>query len=156
MRNGVLIVWAILLGCAAALGAEKKEDEFTKRGPLDKHAGYVQQVLDTLELTDEQKPQLAKIVAEGHAAWRAWFKKNHEKVDAYAEAVRKAKESGDKETLKKVRKKKKAFMHTAPSLLRQPEPVRKALTESERKLFDERLQKLKEDLHRPAKKRSSE
>ena len=113
-------------------------------------------VSDTLELTDQQKPQLKKIVADGHAAWRAWFKENHEKVDAYVTAIRKAKESGDKEKLKKVRKEKKAFMHTAPSLLRQPEPVRKVLTEDQRKPFDERLQKLKEDLHRPAEKRSSE
>ncbi len=156
MHSRLLIVCTILFGCSTVAGAEKKEGEFTKRGPLDKHAALVQGVLDTLDLTKQQKPQLAKIVAEGHAAWRAWYKKNHEKVDAYAEAVRKVKESGDKEELKKVRKEKKAFMHTAPSLLRQPEPVRPVLTEPQRKLFDERLQKLKEDLHRPAKKQPSE
>jgi hypothetical protein len=37
------------------------------------------------------------------------------------------------------RKQKKAFMHTAPSLLRHPEPVRAVLTPEQRKLFDERL-----------------
>ena len=71
---------------------------------------------------------------------------------AYLDAVRAANESGDRQRLAAVRKEKKVFMHTAPSLLRQPEAVRSVLSESQRKLFDERLNKLKQELHRPAKK----
>ena len=44
-------------------------------------------------------------------------------------------------------------MHTAPSLLRHPEPVRSVLTQQQRGLFDERLLKLKRDLHRPPAER---
>jgi hypothetical protein len=142
-----------LFGFAAAAASAEDEAEFTKRGPLDNHAALVQQVLDTLELGDEQRADLKKIVAEGHAAWRAWFQQNHEKVDAHQAAVRAAKASGDKKKLAGVKRQKKAFMHTAPSLLRQPEPVRAALDESQRKLFDERLDALKRWLHLPPKNR---
>lgn len=146
----------IAIGLLSAGDAKNEKDGFTKRGPLDKHAGLVQQVLDTLNLEPQQKKQqLQRIVAEGHAAWRVWFRKNHEKVDAYNKAIQAAKASGDKKELNKVRKEKKVFMHTAPSLLRKPEPVRAALTEEQRKLFDERLLKLKRDLHRPAKKKKA-
>jgi len=138
--------------CFFAAVACASEAKFTKRGPLDKHASHVQRVLDTLDLGDAQKEKLLWIVGQGHAAWRAWFEKNHEKVDAHTNAVRDAKASGDKERLKKAKREKKVFMHTAPSLLRYPETVREALTDEQRRLFDERLMQVKRDLHRPAKK----
>lgn len=125
---------------------------FDSRGPLDKRASHVQGVLDTLDLSDLQKEKLKQIVAQGHAAWRAWYEKYYEKVDAHTKAVQDAKTSGDKERLKKAEREKKVFMHTAPSLLRYPDPVRDALTEEQRRLFDERLMQVKRDLHRPAKK----
>jgi len=147
---------AMWIGFAVTGAAGGDQSEFTKRGPLDKHAAYVQEVLDTLDLSDQQKAELKKIVAEGHAAWRAWFRKNHEKVDAHANAVREAKDSGDKERIKKAQKEKKVFMHTAPSLLRKPEPVRAALTEQQRKVFDERLLQKQRELHRPHKKKPAD
>ena len=152
MPTRILIAWTTLLACAVAVQAQTEQPEFTKRGPLDKHAAHVQQVLDTLDLNPQQQARLEKIVADGHAAWRAWYQKHHEKVDAYQDAIRAANESGDKQRLAAIRKEKKVFMHTAPCLLRQPEAVRIVLSESQRKLFDERLNKLKQDLHQPAKK----
>ena len=152
MQVACIACW-IALGLSSADAVKGEEEAFDKRGPLDKHAGLVQKVLDTLDLPPQQKTPLKKIVAEGHAEWRAWFRKNHEKVDAHNKAVQAAKAAGDKKQLNNVRKEKKVFMHTAPSLLRKPDAVRKALTEEQRKLFDERLLKLKRDLHRPVKKK---
>ncbi len=150
MRTGKYAIAAIM--CFFGVVACASEAKFTKRGPLDKHASHVQAVLDTLDLDDPQKEKLAKIVCQGHAPWRTWFEKNHEKVDAHTKAVQDAKASGDKERLKRVKQEKKVFMHTAPSLLRYPKTVREALTEEQRRLFDERLMQVKRDLHRPAKK----
>jgi hypothetical protein len=137
-----------------ALAAED-QTEFTKRGPLDKHASLVQEVLDTLELNETQQAHLKKIVAEGHAAWRSWYRKHHQQVDYHQSAVEAAKASGDKKKLADVRKQKKVFMHTAFSLLRQPESVRAALPESQRTLFDQRLDQLKRALHVPPQKREA-
>lgn len=154
MRKLVLIAWTVILGTSAAgSAAESDGAAFTKRGPLDGHAEYVQQVLDTLDISDDQQVQLARIVADGHAAWREWFRENHEKVAAHAEAVRVAKTLGDPKRLAAVRKEKKVFMHTAPSLLRHPEPVRAVLTPQQLDLFDERLLDLQRDLHHPPSER---
>lgn len=152
MPGRVLILVTVLLGCTTATRGDGGDGAFTKRGPLDKHAGYVQQVLDTLDVSPQQKTQLERIVADGHVAWRTWYRKNHEKVDAYQAAIQAAKASGDRQKLKTAMKAKKVFMHTAPSLLRYPEPARAVLSEDQRRLFDERLLELKRKLHRPPKK----
>jgi hypothetical protein len=84
MRTLVLVARAAILATAATgRAAEGDAADFTKRGPLDRHAEYVRQVLDTLELSDDQQRQLARFLADGHAAWRLWFKENHEKVAAH-------------------------------------------------------------------------
>ena len=89
--------------------------------------------------------------ASGHAAWRKWFEANHEKVAAHTKAVQDARASGDKARLKEAMKQKKVFMHTAPSIFRQPEPVRNALPESLRETFDKRLKGKVQQVHtRPA------
>jgi len=44
-------------------------------------------------------------------------------------------------------------MHTAPSLLRKPEPLQDVLTEEQYAAFIPRLEKLKADLHRPKRPR---
>lgn len=155
MRELLTSSWMLLLGFAMPALAAEDPTEFSKRGPLDNHASLVQEVLDTLELDDAQQANLKSIVAEGHAAWRSWYRKNHQKVDAHQAAVEAAKTSGDKKRLADVRKEKKVFMHTAFSLLRQPESVRAALPESQRTLFDQRLDERKRLLHVPPKKREA-
>ncbi len=151
MRRIRLSFAAITFFSMTAASLPSDDTPFTKRGPLDGHAEYVRQVLGTLDLEPGQQTRLEKIVDDGHAAWRAWFRENQETVDMHANAVRAAKESGDKEQIKKTQKEKKVFMHTAPSLLRQPEPVRAALSEVQRPVFDERLDELKRGLHKPRK-----
>ena len=154
MRTLLLTAAMLIVGTAVtSRAAEEDCAAFTKRGPLDRHAQYVQQVIDTLELTDDQKTKSSKIVAAGHASWRSWYKLNHLKVDAHNRAIAEAKTAGDPKRLAVLRKEKKVFMHTAPCLLRQPEPVQAVLTPSQRKLFDERLSELKRDLHRPPSER---
>ena len=59
------------------------------------------------------------------------------------------KEKGDRKELARVRREKKVFMHTAPSLLRQPEPLKDVLSEEQHAAFTARLEELKKELHRP-------
>lgn len=137
---------------AAIVGAAEpaaKKDVGSMRGPLDRHATWVREITDSLELSEVQRAEVNKIVDEGHAAWREWFEANHEKVAAHQSAVQEAKESDDKAALAEAKKKKKAFMHTAPSIFRHPEPVRDALPESLRGTFDELLKKKIKEVHTP-------
>jgi hypothetical protein len=65
--------------------------------------------------------------------------------------VQEARASGDKARLKEAMKQKKIFMHTAPSIFRQPQPVRNALPDALRETFDQRLKDKIQQVHkRPA------
>jgi Spy/CpxP family protein refolding chaperone len=151
-RSHSIVFLSVLMlasGAAIVFAADPaaKKDIGKMRGPLDGHAVWVRQIVDALELSDAQRTEVNTIIDEGHAAWRKWFEANHEQVAAHTNAVRDAKESGDKALTKEAMKKKKAFMHTAPSIFRHPEPVRRALPESLRATFDARLQEQIKKVH---------
>ena len=143
------VAFCIAVTASSADAAETK-DVKQMRGPLDRHAVWVQEIVNALELPDAKRAEVKEIIDEGHAAWRKWFEANHEKVAAHNDAVRIARDSGDKAKLADAKKKKKVFMHTAPSIFRHPEPVREALPETSRAAFDAALKsKIKEVHTRP-------
>ncbi len=144
---------------ATAFAAEPvaKKDVKNMRGPLDVHAVWVKEIVDSLDLTDAKREEVKKVIDEGHAAWRKWFEANHEKVTAHTKAVQDARTSGDKAKLTKAQKSKKAFMHTAPSIFRHPEPVRDALPDNVRSTFDVHLKEQIKKVHtRPAARKKPE
>lgn len=147
----IVLVYAMIsagaVALASAAGPTVKKDGKEMRGPLDVHAVWVQQIVDTLELADAKRAEVKKVIDEGHAAWRKWFEANHEKVTAHTKAVQGARATGDKAKLKQAQKQKKLFMHTAPSIFRHPEPVRNALPETMRRAFDVRLQEQIKKVH---------
>ena len=149
------MVSASVAAVASAAGPPAKKDVKEMRGPLDVHAVWVQQIVDTLDLTDAKRAEIKKVIDEGHAAWRKWFEANHEKVTAHTKAVQDARASGDKASLNEAKKRKKVFMHTAPSIFRHPEPVRNALPDTLRATFDVRLQEQIKKVHtrKPARTR---
>lgn len=151
------IVSASVAATAFAAEPVAKKDVKNMRGPLDVHAAWVKEIVDTLDLTDAKREEVKKVIDEGHAAWRKWFEVNHEKVALHTKAVRDARASGNKAKLTEAKKSKKVFMHTAPSIFRHPEPVRNALPDGVRSTFDARLKEQIKKVHtRPAARKKPE
>lgn len=147
----------ILVGCCLAfwampaLGTPLEQDR-KKHGPLDGHPVLVYELLQKMDLPEETLSSCREVASKAQADWRAWYSQNHEKVLEFVGRIRTLKEKGDRKELARIRKEKKAFMHTAPSLLRKPEPLKAVLSEKQYADFFLQLDKLRKDLHQPKRK----
>jgi len=150
----------LLVGCCPAfwavstLGAPLEKD-LKNHGPLDGHPVLVYELLQTMSLSQETLSSCREVASQAQEDWREWYRKNREKVLGFANRVRALKEKGDRKELTRARKEKKAFMHTAPSLLRKPEPLKGVLSEEEYARFLPRLEELKKRLHQPKGKNTA-
>lgn len=143
------MVLGMAIGSQSAAGLEENVKKF---GPLDGHAVRVFEVLDKMDLSTETKSKCREIAEHAQESWREWYSKNRPQVEAFEERIQKLKVAGAKDELKTAQAEKKKFMHTAPSLLRNPAPIQEVLTEKESAGFMTRLNKVKEALHRPEEK----
>jgi hypothetical protein len=138
----------LLVFLAAGDGSSLKKD-VKNHGPLDGHPVLVSELLQAMDLPEQTLSACLKVATWSQADWRTWYRENREKVDEFQRRIRELSEKGDRRELARVRKEKKAFMHTAPSLLRQPEPLQDVLSEEQYADFIPRLEQLRKDLHRP-------
>jgi len=132
------------------------EENRKEHGPLDGHAVKVMGVLKKMEFSAKTQAELGRIVENAQADYRNWFKKNRDKVAHFDKTIKALKKTDKKEELKKVLAEKKVFMHTAPSILRHPEPIKNVLAEDQYKAFIVKLDALKKALHNPKGKKKAE
>lgn len=118
-------------------------------GPLDGHAVKVFNLLEHMKLSDETRVKCLKVAEESQKEWRAWFAKNRGEVDRYQKRIEELRRGENRAELKKVLAEKKQFMHTAPSLLRNSEPLKAVLSAEEYAGFSAKLEELKKALHNP-------
>lgn len=149
--NRFMIV-TILAVAVASRSASALEEDGKHFGPMDGHAVKVFAVLDKMTISIETKAKCRGIAEHSQQLWREWYLRNRPKVEAFDEKIRKLKADGKKDELKTAQAEKKKFMHTAPSLLRNPAPIQEVLTEKERADFLVRLNELTTALHKPRKK----
>jgi len=157
----IRLIHLLFVGCCLAfwatstLGTPLKQDR-KKHGPLDGHPVLVYELLQKMDLPEETLSLCRDVASKAQKDWRTWYSRNHEKVLEFVDRIRALKEKRDRKELARVRKEKKAFMHTAPSLLRKPEPLKDVLSEKQYADFLPRLEKLKNDLHQPKRKAKSD
>ena len=142
-----LAAFAVLSNVAWSLEEDRKQF-----GAMDGHAVMVYGVLQQMDLPDETLVKLRTVATKSQLAWRGWFVKHRAKVDRFQAEIKKLKEKGDRAELKNVLADKKRFMHTAPSLLRNPEPIGKVLSDAQYTTFLAKLDILKKSLHNPKDK----
>jgi hypothetical protein len=151
-RMNRFMIVAVLAVTVAYLSARAIEEDGKHFGPMDGHAVRVFEVLDKMDLSIETKSKCRGIAEHSQQSWREWYLRNQPKVEAFEERIQKLKVDGTKDELKTAQAEKKKFMHTAPSLLRNPAPIQEVLTEKERADFLARLNDLTTALHNPKKK----
>ena len=134
----------LLSGPVRALKEDRK-----RHGPLDGHAVKVYGILLEMDLPEDTLADCRGIAKRSQDNWRAWFKTNRAKVEQYQGKIDKLKADNNRATLKTVQAEKKEFMHTAPSLLRGPEPLKETLSEVQYASLLVKLKKLKKELHKP-------
>jgi uncharacterized protein (TIGR01370 family) len=128
-----------------------KEDR-KNHGPLDGHPVEVVKLLEKMSLPPDVLARCRKVARTSQQAYRAWYRENRDRVEHHNETIRKLKTGDDKQALKKAQAEKKTFMHTAPSLLRNPAPLDGIMSPGDHTEFLKRLEALKVSLHKPAKK----
>ena len=142
----VMMLTAVMVG---GLRTGAVEEDLAHHGPLDGHAVKVFHLLAQMKLSDETRAKCLKVAEEAQKEWRAWFAKNCGKVDRYQKKIEELRTAGNRAELKKVLAEKKKFMHTAPSLLRNSEPVKAVLSAEEYAAFAAKLEELKKVLNNP-------
>jgi hypothetical protein len=142
---------SLMLVAGRGVGAPLQEDR-KNHGPLDGHPVMVFQLLQGMDLPEETLSACQEVASQAQKQWRAWYDENRDKVRDNADRVRKLKEDGDRKELARVRREKKEFMHTAPSLLRKPEPLKAVLSQKQYADFIPKLDELKRRLHQPKRK----
>ena len=125
------------------------EADVKNHGPLDGHPVKVYRILKQTELPDGTLAHCYRIANESQRDWRIWFEENQATFNAYQQRIQKLKAGGDRSALKKVQADKKRFMHTAPSLLRDPKALKEAMTQEQYESFLLQLEQLKKELHNP-------
>jgi len=143
----LLSLLAAAVICGQRAGAI--EEDMANHGPLDGHAAKVFNLLAQMKLSDETRAKCLKVAEESQKQWRAWFAKNRSKVDRYQKQIEELRLGEKRAELKKVLAEKKQFMHTAPSLLRNSEPLKAVLSAEEYANFSAKLEELKKALHNP-------
>ena len=143
----------LLVSLTAGDGSSLKKD-VKNHGPLDGHPVLVFELLQTMDLPEQTLSACLKVATQSQTEWRTWYRENREKVIEFQRLIRALSEKGDRKELSRVRREKKVFMHTAPSLLRQPEPLQDALSEKQYADFIPRLDALKKELHGPRRPRT--
>ena len=144
--------FAILaLSTAVVLGdiAWAIEEDQKHFGPLDGHTAKVVSILQQMDLPDDTRGKVQSIAEKSQAAWRAWYTKHRGEVDRFQERIQQLKAKDNRADLKKVLAEKKKFMHTAPSLLRNPEPIKELFSPDEYAVFLTKLDALRKALHDP-------
>lgn len=147
-------VFCCLLVTLTVSDGSALEKDVKKHGPLDGHPVLTYELLQDMDFPEQTLSACLKVATQSQADWRKWYSENREKVLEFQRRIRELTEKGDRKELARVRKEKKTFMHTAPSLLRKPEPLKEALTEEQYAAFIPRLEKLRVDLHRPRRPRT--
>lgn len=145
---------AILLFSAGVLfgsNAQAIEEDLAHHGPLDGHAVKVFGIIKHMKLSDEALAKCRKVAEESQQEWRTWFAKNRDKVERLQKKLDQLRSEQNRAELKKAMAEKKSFMHTAPSLLRNPEPLKAVLSAEEYTAFAAKLEALKKSLHDPKK-----
>jgi Spy/CpxP family protein refolding chaperone len=134
---------ALALGafCAASANDETNQVKHAQRGPGPAFDHLLPpRVVEDLSLTADQKAKYDKIEADFKSAAAKW----REAHPADPEALRKARESGDKDALQKMRDQRKELMDIRKSHVDQ---VRATLTDEQKAKLDKDLEEARE--HRP-------
>lgn len=139
-----LALGTLLLNTSRAIEADP-----ARHGPLDAHAVSVMAILNRMNLPADTLTNCHAIATSSQEAYRAWFEKNRPEVQRLQAKVNELRGGADRAALKAVLAEKKRFMHTAPSLLRDPTPLKATLTASQYQTFAEQLEQLKVSLHDP-------
>ena len=148
-RHGLLagaVAWW-LAGSAGLAGG--LEADRAHHGPLDDHAVRVGSALEAMNLPPPVHSNALAVAAAAQLQWRAWYASNRVEVLRWQEAVDALRARGDREGLKRALADKKRFMHTAPSLLRHPEPLQGLLSAEQYQALAAALEQVKISLHQP-------
>ncbi|MCX7007228.1 MAG: hypothetical protein NTY53_08260 [Kiritimatiellaeota bacterium] len=146
MKRLIVLMLAAMV-CGNRAGAI--EEDLAHHGPLDGHAVKVFNLLAPMKLSDETRAKCLKVAEGAQKEWRAWFAKNRGEVDRYQKKIEELRTADSRAELKKVLAEKKQFMHTAPSLLRNADPLKAVLSAEEYTVFATKLEELKTALHNP-------
>ena len=157
IKSIAVIALAICLhGCAEQdapkLTPVKLEEDRRNHGPLDGHAVMVLELLEDMNLDRDVMTRYGQVARKSQNDYRKWYRDNKSRVDEFNNRIKKLKAENNKAELKKILPEKKKFMHTAPSLLRYPEPLENILNEKDHAVFMARLNALRVSLHKPRKK----
>ena len=145
-RSAILALSAAVVLGDIAWALENDQEHF---GPLDGHAAKVFSILQQMDLPDDTRGKVRNVAEKSQAAWRAWYTKHRGEVDRFQERIQQLKAEDNRADLKTVLAEKKKFMHTAPSLLRNPEPIKELLSLDEYAVFLTKLDVLRKSLHDP-------
>ena len=159
MHTRLLVLLALSFafsGCAEShnvnLDQNTIEEDRKNHGHLDGHPVKVIQLLETMDLDQESMSKCRAAASASQNEYREWYSRNKTKVNEFNDRIRAFKAENNRPELKKLLPEKKKFMHTAPSLLRNPEPIEQILNEEQKEVFVEKLNELKRSLHKPKNK----
>jgi len=117
--------------------AAAKEEAEGKEKPASALKGEYAIMASELKLSDQQQVDVAAKVAARDEARAAWRKDNSAKFEAAQEALRKAKESGDKDAAKKAGDEIKAMNEAREKILADAaDAIRAVLTPEQRQAWD--------------------
>lgn len=127
------------------------EEDRKNHGPLDGHPVNVLELLEDMNLDPDVIAKCREAARASQGEYRKWYSNNRSKVDEFNNRIRTLKAENNRDELKKLLPQKKKFMHTAPSLLRYPEPLENILNKEDYSVFLKKLDALKTSLHKPGK-----
>ncbi|QDU33945.1 periplasmic protein [Poriferisphaera corsica] len=98
-----------------------------------------------INLTAEQKAEIAEIKEQSISDRKDWYKKNTKKIDALEEEIQTAKKTGDKQDLAKLRYQLRDLMNNAPTPTDTLKKISGVLTPEQRKDFKRNHSSIKDN-----------
>ncbi|MBI1335507.1 MAG: hypothetical protein GC164_00935 [Phycisphaera sp.] len=172
--RGLGLHWSATLGCAAVLlagttlwaepGTDKAQDMAgpkVKQGEnaeggrkfdgqrmhKDERGEAMHKLLESLNLSDDQKEQVRKIHADAVADRKAYTDQHKDEFESLRDELKKAIEAKDRDKVKEVRDKMKALWDAMPSKpMDVAAKIRAVLTPEQQAQFDAKLEELKKKL----------
>lgn len=129
------------------------EGEGMRRGPRDGEGmgrgardgeGMIRRFFAGMDLTDDQKAQIQGVLKKHSDERRAWHEEHKQAFQTLREEMRDARQAKDEQAMKAVRDEVKSLMDSAPKPDAANEEVRAILTDEQKAVFDERVEKVRE------------